>query len=446
MLGDVTAPPSTDGNHSTDYLRYPSGRSTTAPSPRIRSSSALRAPGSPSQPGSSARLARRSRACLDPWRLAQIYFFFAGPIAWAAGQWLAGGARRHRGCASTAPIGSSDCSTGSSIPSTITRRWWGRGRGMAAAGRRRYLQRVIYARATGSTSPCCSTPDAHPGGDVHGAPRRRGRCSCPWAGPALRSTAATRSCRARWAGTHLPERLRRTSRWLDGLLSDWIVCGSGASRSVRDHPARRPGDDGLGMLAGPLRRGEARRRGQSSGGSGRRPDEGSGVRLGGRAAVTAAAGRERGRLQRRRPSSGGARGRTVGRLNMSRLTFSLRRRWRNHAGNQGIDPLRVDPADERRGLVEIVRAAERDGATVRAVGSGHSWSDVALTRGFLILPTGLATAADLGEALLKPGRSDASRWCECRPACASGSSTRTWTHAVWRCATWAATTARRSPA
>ena len=35
---------------------------------------------------------------------------------------------------------------------------------------------------------------------------------------------------------------------------------------------------------------------------------------------------------------------------------------------------------------EIVSSAEHDGATVRAVGSGHSWSDVALTTGYLLRP------------------------------------------------------------
>jgi hypothetical protein len=89
---------------------------------------------------------------------------------------------------------------------------------------------------------------------------------------------------------------------------------------------------------------------------------------------------------------------------MSRLTFSLRRRWRNHAGNQGIDPLRIIEPTTLAELVEIVREAERDGCTVRAVGSGHSWSDVALTRGFLILPTGLARPLELEEQLLRSER------------------------------------------
>ncbi len=90
---------------------------------------------------------------------------------------------------------------------------------------------------------------------------------------------------------------------------------------------------------------------------------------------------------------------------MSRLTFSLRRQWRNHTGNQGIDPLRVLEPTTLQEVVRIVKDAERDGCTVRAVGSGHSWSDVALTRGFLLLPTGLAKALALEEDLLDAERS-----------------------------------------
>jgi hypothetical protein len=91
---------------------------------------------------------------------------------------------------------------------------------------------------------------------------------------------------------------------------------------------------------------------------------------------------------------------------MTRLTFSLRREWRNHTGNQGVDPLRIVRPRRLRELVETVQEAEREGVTVRAVGSGHSWSDVALTRGFLILPTRLADPLELEEDLLRPGRSE----------------------------------------
>jgi hypothetical protein len=87
------------------------------------------------------------------------------------------------------------------------------------------------------------------------------------------------------------------------------------------------------------------------------------------------------------------------------VAFQQRKRWRNHTGNQSIEPLRIyRPAmlDEVR---EIVRSAERDGATVRAVGSGHSWSDVALTTGYLLRPERLNAPLDQlhhnGETLVR---------------------------------------------
>jgi hypothetical protein len=66
------------------------------------------------------------------------------------------------------------------------------------------------------------------------------------------------------------------------------------------------------------------------------------------------------------------------------VAFQKRKRWRNHTGNQSVEPLRIYRPASLAELREIVRTAEADGATVRAVGSGHSWSDVALTTGYLV--------------------------------------------------------------
>ncbi len=66
-----------------------------------------------------------------------------------------------------------------------------------------------------------------------------------------------------------------------------------------------------------------------------------------------------------------------------------RRTWRNHTGNQQVEPLRIDHPATLEEVVAIVQEAEARGVTVRAVGSGHSWSDVALTRGLLIDTHGL---------------------------------------------------------
>jgi len=72
-----------------------------------------------------------------------------------------------------------------------------------------------------------------------------------------------------------------------------------------------------------------------------------------------------------------------------RARVRRRTRWQNHSGNQGVDPLEIARPTTLDQLVELVRRAERDGVTVRAVGSGHSWSDVALTTGFLVETHGL---------------------------------------------------------
>lgn len=78
-----------------------------------------------------------------------------------------------------------------------------------------------------------------------------------------------------------------------------------------------------------------------------------------------------------------------------------RARWRNHTGNQGIDPLQRQNPKRLDELAALVRAAEAEGVTVRAVGSGHSWSDVALTPGFLVEPAGMS--APLPLELLREG-------------------------------------------
>jgi D-arabinono-1,4-lactone oxidase/FAD binding domain len=81
--------------------------------------------------------------------------------------------------------------------------------------------------------------------------------------------------------------------------------------------------------------------------------------------------------------------------------FAQRRTWSNHLGNQRIDPLRIYTPTSVEQVIEIVREAEAAGATVRAVGSGHSWSDVALTRGFLLETSGLAQPAADGPDFLR---------------------------------------------
>jgi D-arabinono-1,4-lactone oxidase/FAD binding domain len=82
--------------------------------------------------------------------------------------------------------------------------------------------------------------------------------------------------------------------------------------------------------------------------------------------------------------------------------FEVRQTWKNHLGNQSIDPLRIYAPASIDEVSAIVRAAEEAGVTVRAVGSGHSWSDVALTRGFLLKPQRMSQPAATERDFIRP--------------------------------------------
>jgi FAD/FMN-containing dehydrogenase len=68
---------------------------------------------------------------------------------------------------------------------------------------------------------------------------------------------------------------------------------------------------------------------------------------------------------------------------------AARRTWRNHTGNQAVEPLWVCWPETLGHLVELVQEARERETTVRAVGSGHSWSDVALCTGLVAETTEL---------------------------------------------------------
>jgi L-gulonolactone oxidase len=59
-------------------------------------------------------------------------------------------------------------------------------------------------------------------------------------------------------------------------------------------------------------------------------------------------------------------------------------RWHNWAGDQRCSPVAIERPRTREQLAEIVGAAAERGLTVRAHGSGHSFSDVALTDGVMV--------------------------------------------------------------
>lgn len=82
------------------------------------------------------------------------------------------------------------------------------------------------------------------------------------------------------------------------------------------------------------------------------------------------------------------------------LGFRRRTRWQNHRGNESANPLRTYTPASVADVMTIVRRAEADGVTARAVGSGHSWSDVARPGGYLLRPKGMHAPLALEAELL----------------------------------------------
>ena len=77
------------------------------------------------------------------------------------------------------------------------------------------------------------------------------------------------------------------------------------------------------------------------------------------------------------------------------MKIERRATWRNHTGNQAVEPLGLCWPESCDDLVALVAEARRLETTVRAVGSGHSWSDVALCTGLLAETTKLARPLEL---------------------------------------------------
>ncbi|WP_371499662.1 FAD-binding protein [Kitasatospora sp. NBC_00374] len=70
--------------------------------------------------------------------------------------------------------------------------------------------------------------------------------------------------------------------------------------------------------------------------------------------------------------------------------------WRNWAGNQSARPSRVVSPASAQELGEVVRRAAAEGRTVKAVGSGHSFTAVAAAGdGVLVRPDGLTAVRDI---------------------------------------------------
>src|SRR5687767_9142228 len=62
------------------------------------------------------------------------------------------------------------------------------------------------------------------------------------------------------------------------------------------------------------------------------------------------------------------------------------RALRNVSKTRSIDPLKEFRASGLDDVIALVRRAEADGTTVKAIGSRHSWSDVELGGGYVLRP------------------------------------------------------------
>lgn len=77
--------------------------------------------------------------------------------------------------------------------------------------------------------------------------------------------------------------------------------------------------------------------------------------------------------------------------------------WHNHTRNRSCHPRAIEHPSSQDELRALVRRAENEGTHVRAVGAGHSWSDVALTDGYLVCPGNLGGLLPLQDGTLAPG-------------------------------------------
>lgn len=84
-------------------------------------------------------------------------------------------------------------------------------------------------------------------------------------------------------------------------------------------------------------------------------------------------------------------------------TGTQRYKWGNATDNQIIHPLKYFKPSSLEEVVAIVKEAEKNHSRVKAVGSGHSFSDVGVTTDYLIDTHGLHTVLPLDASLLNEG-------------------------------------------
>jgi len=76
-------------------------------------------------------------------------------------------------------------------------------------------------------------------------------------------------------------------------------------------------------------------------------------------------------------------------LSEGNLQCFERKRWVNKGGNQEVYPLKLFKPTCLEHLIYIIQSAEKDGCRIKAVGSRHAWSDVAMSTDYMIDTHGL---------------------------------------------------------
>src|SRR6266545_3736877 len=84
------------------------------------------------------------------------------------------------------------------------------------------------------------------------------------------------------------------------------------------------------------------------------------------------------------------------------LDCRKRKSWSNYAGTQTAEPLALCAPGSAGAVASVVTETGSRRLSVKAVGSGHAWSDVALTDGVMVLPDNMRAVLPLERDILKP--------------------------------------------
>ena len=76
--------------------------------------------------------------------------------------------------------------------------------------------------------------------------------------------------------------------------------------------------------------------------------------------------------------------------------------WSNWAGNQRCAPIAVEHPRTEGELADLVKRAAADGRTVKTVGAGHSFTDIACTTGVQVQLGAKVPTPLLGSAIVLP--------------------------------------------